>query len=146
MYKKILNCNYDFVSPWWDEVSLNAKDLVSTKTKYLCRKLMTNNLQHSSWCIYYIYYYTLFFKMISDTNIYVKWQKPDCNRWREFFKIEIFRISWTENPQRKMELMNPADFIFTIKIVLHPLRNFFMTCKSLFCRLESWSFWTLRSV
>ncbi|XP_038661045.1 calcium/calmodulin-dependent protein kinase type IV-like isoform X1 [Scyliorhinus canicula] len=28
MYKKILNCDYDFVSPWWDEVSLNAKDLV----------------------------------------------------------------------------------------------------------------------
>ncbi|XP_032873308.1 calcium/calmodulin-dependent protein kinase type IV [Amblyraja radiata] len=28
MYKKILNCDYEFVSPWWDEVSLNAKDLV----------------------------------------------------------------------------------------------------------------------
>ncbi|XP_048384309.1 calcium/calmodulin-dependent protein kinase type IV-like isoform X1 [Stegostoma tigrinum] len=28
MYKRILNCDYDFVSPWWDEVSLNAKDLV----------------------------------------------------------------------------------------------------------------------
>eukprot|EP00061_Rhincodon_typus_P006439 g27072.t1 len=27
MYKRILNCDYDFVSPWWDEVSLNAKDL-----------------------------------------------------------------------------------------------------------------------
>ncbi|XP_041042282.1 calcium/calmodulin-dependent protein kinase type IV [Carcharodon carcharias] len=28
MYKRILNCDYDFVSPWWDEVSVNAKDLV----------------------------------------------------------------------------------------------------------------------
>ncbi|XP_072924372.1 calcium/calmodulin-dependent protein kinase type IV isoform X2 [Hemitrygon akajei] len=28
MYKRILNCDYDFVSPWWDEVSHNAKDLV----------------------------------------------------------------------------------------------------------------------
>uniref|UniRef100_H3AT43 Calcium/calmodulin-dependent protein kinase type IV n=1 Tax=Latimeria chalumnae TaxID=7897 RepID=H3AT43_LATCH len=28
MYSKILNCDYEFVSPWWDEVSLNAKDLV----------------------------------------------------------------------------------------------------------------------
>ncbi|XP_048359918.1 calcium/calmodulin-dependent protein kinase type IV isoform X1 [Sphaerodactylus townsendi] len=28
MFKKILNCEYDFVSPWWDDVSLNAKDLV----------------------------------------------------------------------------------------------------------------------
>ncbi|KAE8635639.1 hypothetical protein XENTR_v10002692 [Xenopus tropicalis] len=30
MFKRILNCDYDFVSPWWDDVSLNAKDLVST--------------------------------------------------------------------------------------------------------------------
>ncbi|XP_036378703.1 calcium/calmodulin-dependent protein kinase type IV [Megalops cyprinoides] len=29
MYSRILNCDYEFVSPWWDEVSLNAKDLVS---------------------------------------------------------------------------------------------------------------------
>ncbi|KAG2466890.1 KCC4 kinase, partial [Polypterus senegalus] len=28
MFKRILNCDYDFVSPWWDDVSLNAKDLV----------------------------------------------------------------------------------------------------------------------
>ncbi|XP_078422345.1 calcium/calmodulin-dependent protein kinase type IV isoform X3 [Cetorhinus maximus] len=28
MFKRILNCDYDFVSPWWDEVSINAKDLV----------------------------------------------------------------------------------------------------------------------
>uniref|UniRef100_V9KTK5 Calcium/calmodulin-dependent protein kinase type IV n=1 Tax=Callorhinchus milii TaxID=7868 RepID=V9KTK5_CALMI len=28
MFKKILNSDYDFVSPWWDDVSLNAKDLV----------------------------------------------------------------------------------------------------------------------
>ncbi|XP_069748889.1 calcium/calmodulin-dependent protein kinase type IV isoform X4 [Narcine bancroftii] len=31
MYKRILNCTYDFVSPWWDEVSLNAKDLAAVK-------------------------------------------------------------------------------------------------------------------
>lgn len=29
MYSRILTCDYEFVSPWWDEVSLNAKDLVS---------------------------------------------------------------------------------------------------------------------
>ncbi|XP_057697821.1 calcium/calmodulin-dependent protein kinase type IV [Corythoichthys intestinalis] len=29
MYTRILNGDYEFVSPWWDEVSLNAKDLVS---------------------------------------------------------------------------------------------------------------------
>ncbi|TRY82667.1 hypothetical protein DNTS_032600 [Danionella cerebrum] len=29
MYSRILNCDYEFVSPWWDEVGLNAKDLVS---------------------------------------------------------------------------------------------------------------------
>lgn len=29
MYSRILNCDFEFVSPWWDEVSLNAKDLVS---------------------------------------------------------------------------------------------------------------------
>lgn len=29
MFKRILSCEYDFVSPWWDDVSLNAKDLVS---------------------------------------------------------------------------------------------------------------------
>ncbi|KAG9353654.1 hypothetical protein JZ751_011776 [Albula glossodonta] len=28
MFKRILNCDYEFVSPWWDDVSLNAKDLV----------------------------------------------------------------------------------------------------------------------
>uniref|UniRef100_UPI00398F4AC4 calcium/calmodulin-dependent protein kinase type IV-like isoform X1 n=1 Tax=Pristiophorus japonicus TaxID=55135 RepID=UPI00398F4AC4 len=28
MYSRILNCDYEFVSPWWDDVSLNAKDLV----------------------------------------------------------------------------------------------------------------------
>lgn len=39
MFKRILNCEYDFVSPWWDDVSLNAKDLVSktkTRVQYLC--------------------------------------------------------------------------------------------------------------
>ncbi|XP_014738358.1 PREDICTED: calcium/calmodulin-dependent protein kinase type IV-like [Sturnus vulgaris] len=28
MYGRILSCDYEFVSPWWDEVSPNAKDLV----------------------------------------------------------------------------------------------------------------------
>ncbi|XP_054506372.2 calcium/calmodulin-dependent protein kinase type IV-like isoform X3 [Agelaius phoeniceus] len=28
MYGRILTCDYEFVSPWWDEVSPNAKDLV----------------------------------------------------------------------------------------------------------------------
>ncbi|NWV08004.1 KCC4 kinase, partial [Ptilonorhynchus violaceus] len=28
MYSRILTCDYEFVSPWWDEVSPNAKDLV----------------------------------------------------------------------------------------------------------------------
>lgn len=34
MFKRILNCEYDFVSPWWDDVSLNAKDLVSSVNFY----------------------------------------------------------------------------------------------------------------
>ncbi|CAH2293023.1 calcium calmodulin-dependent kinase type IV-like [Pelobates cultripes] len=33
MYRKILKCDYEFTSPWWDDVSLNAKDLVSFKIK-----------------------------------------------------------------------------------------------------------------
>ncbi|KAM9330600.1 calcium/calmodulin-dependent protein kinase type IV-like [Gastrophryne carolinensis] len=28
MYSRILTCEYEFTSPWWDEISLNAKDLV----------------------------------------------------------------------------------------------------------------------
>lgn len=32
MYSRILTCDYEFVSPWWDEVSLNAKDLVRAST------------------------------------------------------------------------------------------------------------------
>ncbi|XP_002736839.1 calcium/calmodulin-dependent protein kinase type IV-like [Saccoglossus kowalevskii] len=28
MFQKILNANYEFISPWWDDVSLNAKDLI----------------------------------------------------------------------------------------------------------------------
>lgn len=28
MYSRILNCDFEFMSPWWDEISLNAKDLV----------------------------------------------------------------------------------------------------------------------
>lgn len=28
MYSRILTCDYEFISPWWDEISLNAKDLV----------------------------------------------------------------------------------------------------------------------
>ncbi|POI31908.1 hypothetical protein CIB84_004341, partial [Bambusicola thoracicus] len=31
MYKRTLNCEYDFLSPWWDDVSLNAKDLAAVK-------------------------------------------------------------------------------------------------------------------
>lgn len=29
MFQRILKCDYEFMSPWWDEVSVNAKDLVS---------------------------------------------------------------------------------------------------------------------
>lgn len=29
MFQRILKCDYEFVTPWWDEVSENAKDLVS---------------------------------------------------------------------------------------------------------------------
>lgn len=28
MFQRILKCDYEFVAPWWDEVSENAKDLV----------------------------------------------------------------------------------------------------------------------
>ncbi|XP_069748873.1 calcium/calmodulin-dependent protein kinase type IV isoform X2 [Narcine bancroftii] len=48
MYKRILNCTYDFVSPWWDEVSLNAKDLVSNLVLLDPKKRLTTyqSLQH----------------------------------------------------------------------------------------------------
>lgn len=39
MYSRILNCDYEFVSPWWDEVSLNAKDLVSSHCSLPLQKL-----------------------------------------------------------------------------------------------------------
>ncbi|XP_059923237.1 calcium/calmodulin-dependent protein kinase type IV [Gadus macrocephalus] len=41
MYSRILNCDYQFVSPWWDEVSLNAKDLVSRLILQDPRKRLT---------------------------------------------------------------------------------------------------------
>lgn len=43
MYSRILNCDYEFVSPWWDEVSLNAKDLVSPSSPWAClwREVLT---------------------------------------------------------------------------------------------------------
>ena len=25
MFQKILKCDYEFISPWWDPVSINAK-------------------------------------------------------------------------------------------------------------------------
>jgi len=28
MFQKILKCDYEFVSPYWDHISGNAKDLV----------------------------------------------------------------------------------------------------------------------
>ncbi|XP_048831726.1 calcium/calmodulin-dependent protein kinase type IV [Brienomyrus brachyistius] len=48
MYSRILNCDYEFVSPWWDEVSLNAKDLVSKLIVLDPRKRLTvqQALQH----------------------------------------------------------------------------------------------------
>ncbi|KAL4634820.1 calcium/calmodulin-dependent protein kinase type IV-like [Arapaima gigas] len=48
MYSRILNCDYEFVSPWWDEVSLNAKDLVSKLIVQDPRKRLTvqQALQH----------------------------------------------------------------------------------------------------
>lgn len=29
-YKKILNCDYEFTSPWWDDVSQNGKDFIAS--------------------------------------------------------------------------------------------------------------------
>ena len=29
MFQRILKCDFEFTSPWWDDVSLNAKDFVS---------------------------------------------------------------------------------------------------------------------
>ncbi|XP_030049331.1 calcium/calmodulin-dependent protein kinase type IV isoform X2 [Microcaecilia unicolor] len=48
MFKKILNCDYDFVSPWWDDVSLNAKDLVKKLIVLDPKKRLTTHqaLQH----------------------------------------------------------------------------------------------------
>ncbi|XP_074851334.1 calcium/calmodulin-dependent protein kinase type IV isoform X2 [Carettochelys insculpta] len=48
MFKRILNCEYDFVSPWWDDVSLNAKDLVKKLIVFDAKKRLTTfqALQH----------------------------------------------------------------------------------------------------
>ncbi|XP_072272196.1 calcium/calmodulin-dependent protein kinase type IV [Pyxicephalus adspersus] len=48
MFKRILNCDYDFVSPWWDDVSLNAKDLVRKLIVFDPKKRLTTHqaLQH----------------------------------------------------------------------------------------------------
>uniref|UniRef100_A0A803KAX3 Calcium/calmodulin-dependent protein kinase type IV n=1 Tax=Xenopus tropicalis TaxID=8364 RepID=A0A803KAX3_XENTR len=48
MYSKILNCDFEFVSPWWDEISLNAKDLVKKLIVLDPKKRMTVSqaLQH----------------------------------------------------------------------------------------------------
>ncbi|XP_068103455.1 calcium/calmodulin-dependent protein kinase type IV isoform X1 [Hyperolius riggenbachi] len=48
MFKRILNCDYDFVSPWWDDVSLNAKDLVRKLIVFDPKKRLTTlqALQH----------------------------------------------------------------------------------------------------
>ncbi|XP_043909945.1 calcium/calmodulin-dependent protein kinase type IV-like isoform X2 [Protopterus annectens] len=48
MYSKILNCDYEFVSPWWDDVSMNAKDLVCKLIVLDAQKRMTVHqaLQH----------------------------------------------------------------------------------------------------
>ncbi|XP_043920410.1 calcium/calmodulin-dependent protein kinase type IV [Protopterus annectens] len=48
MFKRILNCDYDFVSPWWDDVSLNAKDLVKKLIVLDPKKRLTTQqaLQH----------------------------------------------------------------------------------------------------
>ncbi|XP_038019396.1 calcium/calmodulin-dependent protein kinase type IV-like, partial [Motacilla alba alba] len=48
MYGRILTCDYEFVSPWWDEVSPNAKDLVRKLIVLDPRKRLTvqQALQH----------------------------------------------------------------------------------------------------
>ncbi|KAM4810157.1 calcium/calmodulin-dependent protein kinase type IV-like [Rhinophrynus dorsalis] len=48
MYSRILNCDYEFISPWWDEISLNAKDLVRKLIVLDPKKRMTVSqaLQH----------------------------------------------------------------------------------------------------
>uniref|UniRef100_A0A8C9MUI8 Calcium/calmodulin-dependent protein kinase type IV n=1 Tax=Serinus canaria TaxID=9135 RepID=A0A8C9MUI8_SERCA len=48
MYGRILTCDYEFVSPWWDEVSPNAKDLVRKLIVLDPRKRLTVHqaLQH----------------------------------------------------------------------------------------------------
>ncbi|XP_076028046.1 calcium/calmodulin-dependent protein kinase type IV [Genypterus blacodes] len=52
MYSRILNCDYEFVSPWWDEVSLNAKDLVS-KLIVLdpCKRLSVRQALQHPWVL-----------------------------------------------------------------------------------------------
>ncbi|XP_043566484.1 calcium/calmodulin-dependent protein kinase type IV isoform X4 [Chiloscyllium plagiosum] len=47
MFKRILNCDYDFVSPWWDEVSLNAKDLAAVKAVVASSRLGNTNSQNN---------------------------------------------------------------------------------------------------
>ena len=35
MFQRILKCDYDFIAPWWDDVSENAKVIVTTWLKNL---------------------------------------------------------------------------------------------------------------
>ena len=41
MYTKIIKCDYKFDSPWWDPVSLNAKDLVDRLLQVDPKKRLT---------------------------------------------------------------------------------------------------------
>lgn len=39
MFQRILKCDYEFVTPWWDEVSENAKVGGTSSYRFLCHDL-----------------------------------------------------------------------------------------------------------
>ncbi|XP_022614788.1 calcium/calmodulin-dependent protein kinase type IV-like isoform X2 [Seriola dumerili] len=50
MYSRILNCDYEFVSPWWDEVSLNAKDLAAMKAVVATSRMHESSRRRTDSC------------------------------------------------------------------------------------------------
>lgn len=46
MFRKILKCDYQFESPWWDEVSENAKVTTNRNTQTFVKTLDISDIIH----------------------------------------------------------------------------------------------------